>query len=85
MCLGLIGAVTRTFDEGGVPMAEVATDGGVRNACLLYCPDVVEGDDVLMHMGFVMEVLDHDRAAEAMAMRRQLADRPPGNDAAREG
>jgi len=72
MCLGLIGVVTRAFDEGGVPMADVDTGEGARSACLLYCPDAVVGDDVLMHMGFVMEVLDPERAAESRRLRREL-------------
>ena len=73
MCLGVIGQVDRVFDEGGIPMAEVATDGATQRACLLYCPETTAGDDVLLHMGFVMEVLDADRAAEARAFREELA------------
>ena len=72
MCLGLIGVVTRTFDEDGVPMADVDTGDGDRSVCLLYCPDAAVGDDVLMHMGFVMEVLDPERAADSRELRRQL-------------
>jgi hydrogenase assembly chaperone HypC/HupF len=72
MCLGLIGVVTRTFDEDGVPMAAVDTGDGDRSVCLLYCPDAAVGDDVLMHMGFVMEVLDPERAAESRELRRQM-------------
>ena len=79
MCLGLIGVVTRTFEEDGVPMADVDTGDGDRSVCLLYCPDAVVGDDVLMHMGFVMEVLDPERAADSRELRRQLVmgDEPP--------
>ena len=72
MCLGLIGVVTGIFDEDGVPMADVDTGDGARAACLLYCPDAVIGDDVLMHMGFVMEVLAPDRAADSRELRRQM-------------
>jgi len=72
MCLGLIGIVTRTFDADGVPMAEVDSGDGPRSVCLLYCPGAAVGDDVLMHMGFVMEVLDPERAAESRELRRQL-------------
>jgi hydrogenase assembly chaperone HypC/HupF len=72
MCLGLIGVVNRTFDEDGVPMAEVDSGDGPRSVCLLYCPDAAVGDDVLTHMGFVMEVLDPQRAADSRELRRQL-------------
>ncbi len=84
MCLGLIGVVTRTFDEDGVPMAMVDTGDGDRSVCLLYCPDAAVGDDVLMHMGFVMEVLEPERAAESRELRRQLVlgdDTPAERDA----
>lgn len=73
MCLGVIGRVDRVFDEGGMPMAEVATGDAIQRACLLYCPETTAGDDVLVHMGFVMEVLDAERAADARAFREELA------------
>jgi hydrogenase assembly chaperone HypC/HupF len=79
MCLGVIGVVTRTFVEEGVPMADVDAGGGPRAVCLLYCPEAVVGDDVLTHMGFVMEVLDPARAAESRDLRRQLVEGAPGD------
>ena len=72
MCLGVIGLVTRRFEEDGVPMADVDTGDGARSVCLLYCPEAEIDDDVLVHMGFVMEVLDPERAAESRELRRQL-------------
>ena len=80
MCLGVIGVVTRTFAEGEVPMADVDNGDGPRAVCLLYCPEAAVGDDVLVHMGFVMEVLDPARAAESRALRRLLVE---GDDADR--
>jgi hydrogenase maturation factor len=74
MCLGLIGVVTRRYDTDDVPMAEVDTGDGGREACLLYCPDAAVGDDVLLHMGFVMEVLEPERAAASRELRRQLVE-----------
>ncbi len=83
MCLGLIGVVTRRYDTDGVPMAEVDTGDGGREVCLLYCPDAAVGDDVLLHMGFVMEVLEPERAADSRELRRQLVN-GDGRDAADE-
>jgi hydrogenase maturation factor len=74
MCLGVIGTIHRTWDEGGVPMAEIATESGSRAVCLLYHPDAGEGEAVLAHMGFVVEVLEPDEAEEALRMRRELSD-----------
>ena len=70
MCLGTLGRIGRVWDEGGVPMAAVDAAVGEVAACLLYHPDAVVGDHVLVHMGFVLEVLDADRASEAAAIRR---------------
>lgn len=73
MCLGSVGRVTRTWDEGGVPMAEV--DFGTRTdiACLLYQPQATIDSPVLVHMGFVMEELEEERAADALALRKEIA------------
>jgi hydrogenase maturation factor len=74
MCLGIIGTIRRTWDEGGVPMAEIATDSGINAVCLLYHPESGEGDVVLAHMGFVIEILDPDDAAEALRLRQKLSE-----------
>lgn len=69
MCLGSVGRLVRVWDEGGIAMGMV--DYGTREeaACLMYLPDVPAGTDVLVHMGFVLEVLDPERAADARALR----------------
>jgi len=69
MCLGKIGRITRRWDEGGIPMGEADTPGAPVNACLLYHPEVAVGDDVLVHMGFVVDVLDPERAEDARRLR----------------
>lgn len=69
MCLGSVGRLDRVWDEGGIAMGMV--DYGTREepACLMYIPDAEPGADVLIHMGFVLEVLHPDRAADARALR----------------
>ena len=69
MCLGVIGRITRIWDEGGLPMAHVAGQAADRAVCLMYHPDVAVGTPVLAHMGFVIEVLDDERLAGAEALR----------------
>ena len=73
MCLGTLGSVVKRWDEGGVPMAEVLCPDRTVNACLLYHPDTAEGDDVLVHMGFVVDVLDGQTAADARDLREELS------------
>ena len=69
MCLGALGVVERTWSEGGIAMASVQG----KPVCLMYTPTAAKGDAVLVHMGYAMEILDGDRAAEAAALRRLMA------------
>lgn len=65
MCLGSMGRIERTWDEGGVPMAMVAGSP----VCLVYTPEVVPGQMVLVHLGFAVEVIDEARARDAIELR----------------
>lgn len=58
MCLGTTGVITEVVDDDGVPMALVDTGTAVRTACLLTCPEAIPGATVLIHCGFVLEILD---------------------------
>ena len=78
MCLGSLGKVVRVWDEGGMPMAEVDASGHSLPACLLYHPDVTVGDDVLIHMGFVVDVMDGQTAADARSLRAGVVPPAPG-------
>jgi len=54
--------------------------GSVERAiCLAYVPDAETGDHVLVHLGFALEVLAPEAAADAITAREQLAGggRPP--------
>jgi hydrogenase maturation factor len=58
MCLGTIGVITEVRDDDGVPMALVeAGAASPLTACLLTCPDAGVGETVLIHSGYVLEVL----------------------------
>lgn len=58
MCLGTIGVITGIRDDDGVPMALVdAAAPSLVSACLLTCPDAAVGETVLIHSGYVLEVL----------------------------
>jgi hydrogenase expression/formation protein HypC len=69
MCLGTIAVIREVFEEHGLPMARI--DGDVRRplACLLYVPAARPGDHVLVELGFAVEVLDPEEAAEALRLR----------------
>jgi len=69
MCLGIVGRITRTWDEGGLPMGHLSGQSEDRAVCLSYFPEVTAGTPVLAHMGFVLEVLDNQRLAAAQSLR----------------
>jgi hydrogenase maturation factor len=59
MCLGTIGVITEVCDSDGVPMAMVDAGSAITvNACLLTCPEAAVGQTVLVHSGYVLEILD---------------------------
>ncbi len=58
MCLGVPGKVISM--EGD--LAEVDFSGIRRRVSLLICPDVREGDYVLVHVGFAIQRLDEEEA-----------------------
>jgi hydrogenase maturation factor len=61
MCLGTAGVVTRIRDDDGVPMALIDVGAaGVVPACLLTCQEAAVGDTVLVHSGYVLEIIDAD-------------------------
>lgn len=64
MCLGTVGVVTGIRDEDGVPIADIAAGpaeaGGIFSACLLTCPAAAVGQTVLIHSGYVLQILDEE-------------------------
>ena len=50
--------ITEIRDDDGIPMALVDAGSPARvSACLLTCPDAGVGQTVLIHSGYVLEVL----------------------------
>ncbi len=64
MCLGVPGKVISI--EGD--LAEVDFSGIRRKVSLLICPDVREGDYVLVHVGCAIQRLDEEEALETLTL-----------------
>ena len=66
MCLGELGHVLAVDGE----LATVQIGTVERTASLLMRPEAGVGDHVVVHTGFVVEVIGAEQAAEAAALRR---------------
>ncbi len=53
-------------------MAEVDIMGVMRHASLDLVPDAKEGDYVLVHAGFAIQLIDEEAAAETLEMLKSL-------------
>jgi hydrogenase expression/formation protein HypC len=73
MCLGAIAVIREVFEENGLPMARVEGDLRIPEVCLLYVPTARPGDHVLVELGFAIEVLEPEEAAEALRLRSTSA------------
>jgi len=69
MCLGTMGVITKVWDQDGVPLALVDEVGKTETACLLGCPAAGVGARVLVHCGFVVEILCPEEADQAASLR----------------
>ncbi|MEP7091134.1 MAG: HypC/HybG/HupF family hydrogenase formation chaperone [Nocardioidaceae bacterium] len=69
MCLGIPGQVVKVLDGNAGMLAMVDVLGAERPVNLGMLEDlaVEPGQWVLIHMGFVVERIDEDRAREAMS------------------
>jgi hydrogenase maturation factor len=61
VCLGAVGVITAVREEDGLLMAVVDTVPGTVSACLLTCPEASVGATVLVHCGYVLQILDDEQ------------------------
>jgi hydrogenase assembly chaperone HypC/HupF len=74
MCLGVIGIVTAVIDLGGMAGAIVDLGHRTVEAPVVAAGDPAVGDHVLVHSGYVVEVLDPADAAEMLEARRLMVE-----------
>jgi hydrogenase expression/formation protein HypC len=68
MCLAVPGKVIAI--DGA--LAKVEIEGNVREAGIRLVPEVKLGDYVLVHAGFVVEIVDQEAAEETLAIFREV-------------
>jgi hydrogenase expression/formation protein HypC len=75
MCLGIPGKVLEVFQsEGAVPMGKVDFGGITKEICLVYLPEVVAGEYVLVHVGFAISKIDEAEASEIFSFIEQIGE-----------
>ena len=58
MCLGIPGKVIETHREYEILMGKVDFGGVLKRVCLEHVPEARPGDDVLVHVGFALSMID---------------------------
>ncbi len=71
MCLGVPGRITALMNEHGLRTGKVDFGGVSRQICLAYVPDAQEGQYVIVHAGFAINVLDEREAQQTLALLRE--------------
>jgi len=70
MCLGIPGRITKVWEQGGAPMADVDFAGTPRPICLSYLPDLAVGDYVIAHMGYALTRISESEALVTLGVMR---------------
>ncbi|MEA4926060.1 MAG: HypC/HybG/HupF family hydrogenase formation chaperone [Syntrophomonadaceae bacterium] len=69
MCLGVPGKVLQKLDNG---VARVDVHGNQTDISIKLTPEVEEGQFVLIHAGFAMEIVDEEVARETISYMEEL-------------
>jgi hydrogenase expression/formation protein HypC len=84
MCLGVPGKILEVRpDVTGMTMGRVSFGGIEKEVCLAYVPEAVEGDYVLVHVGFAISKIDEEHAQEVfrfLSESGELAELDPPRD-----
>jgi hydrogenase expression/formation protein HypC len=70
MCLGIPVKIVSIDGD----MAVVTVEGVEYNASIQLLPDVLVGDYVMLHAGFVIEKIDQEEAELTLKLLNQVAD-----------
>ncbi len=73
MCLGVPGKILEIYAKDGLQMAKMDFGGVYREACLAYVPEAQVGDYALVHVGFVLNLIDEDDAIETLALLEEIS------------
>ncbi|OGS90722.1 MAG: hydrogenase assembly protein HupF [Gallionellales bacterium GWA2_60_18] len=69
MCLAIPALVTELLPDG---MARIDLDGVRKEISLALVEDVAPGDYVIVHVGFALQKLDPEEAAQTLALFAEM-------------
>jgi hydrogenase expression/formation protein HypC len=72
MCLGIPGRVTELYRENDMRMGKVDFGGVSKRVCLEHVPETIEGDYVLVHVGFALARIDEEEAHQVFTFLAQM-------------
>lgn len=79
MCLAAIGCVRSVRREQGVLLAQVDIQGREMTIGVDLTPEVQPGMHVVVHAGLALQALTPEEAADALALRADIAAADPGH------
>ena len=72
MCLAIPGRVIEIFEDRGIRMGRAEFGGTVRRICLEQLPEAGIGDNVHVHVGFALSVIDPEEAERTYRRLEEL-------------
>ena len=81
MCLGVPGKIQEVYRQNDLPMGRVEFGGIVKEVCLAYTPEALEGDYVIVHVGFAISRIDEAEAEEIFSLLEQITQAAETNEA----
>lgn len=80
MCLAVPGEIVAVDEASPLRAGRVSFGGVVKEVCLVYVPEAIAGDHVLVHAGFAIAKVSEAHARETLAALAALGE-PTGGDA----
>ncbi len=78
MCLAIPGKIEQLLDND---MAMVSVGGVRKQVSLSLLDDIQVGDYVIVHVGYALQKLDEQEAAETLKLFAELAEQQAGENA----
>jgi hydrogenase expression/formation protein HypC len=83
MCLAVPAKIIEIYEANGLKMGKLDFGGVLREACLAYVPEAEVGQYGIVHVGFVLNLVDEADAQETLRMLGEMAALAPLEDTER--